>query len=53
MRLPIDDVPEGDYTLTIGLQQPKGGPARVDARSGARAWGNGDEVDLGEVLVVK
>ena len=53
MRLPIDDVPEGAYTLTIGLQQPKGGPARVDARSGARAWGSGDEVDLGDVLVVK
>jgi hypothetical protein len=52
MRLPIDGVPEGAYTLTIGLQQPKGGPARVDARSGARAWASGDEVDLGEVRVI-
>ena len=30
-----------------------GNAARVEARSGARAWGSGDEVDLGEVLVVR
>jgi hypothetical protein len=53
MRLLIDDVPAGAYILTIGLQQPKGGPSPVEARSGARAWGSGAEIDLGEVLVVK
>lgn len=53
LRLLIDDVPEGSYTLTIALQRPNGNAARVEARSGARAWGSGDEVDLGEVLVVR
>jgi len=52
-RLLIDDVPEGSYTLTIALQRPNGNAARVEARSGARAWGSGDEVDLGDVLVVR
>lgn len=53
LRLLIDDVPEGAYTLTIALQRPNGNAARVEARAGARAWGSGDEVDLGEVLVVR
>jgi Dolichyl-phosphate-mannose-protein mannosyltransferase len=52
LRLLVDDVPEGGYTLTVALQRPNGNAARVDARLGARAWG-GDEVDLGEVLVVR
>lgn len=53
LRLLIDDVPEGSYSLTIALQRPNGNAARVEARSGARAWGSGEEVDLGEVLVVR
>ena len=52
LRLLITDVPAGSYTLTIALQRPDENAARVDARSGARAW-SGDEVDLGEVLVVQ
>jgi hypothetical protein len=52
LRLLIDDVPEGSYTLTIALQRPNENAARVEAHSGARAWGS-DEVDLGEVLVVR
>jgi hypothetical protein len=51
LRLLIDDVPEGSYTLTIALQRPNGNAAEVEARAGARAWASGDEVDLGEVLV--
>jgi hypothetical protein len=53
LRLLIDDVAEGSYTLTIALQRPNANAARVEARSGARAWGSGDELDLGEVLVVR
>jgi hypothetical protein len=52
LRLLVDDVPEGSYTLTIALQKPNDNAARVEVRSGARAWG-GDEVDLGELLVVR
>jgi hypothetical protein len=52
LRLLIDDVPEGSYTLTIALQRPNGNAATVDARSGARAWGS-DEIDLGDVLVIR
>ena len=53
LRLLVDDVPEGSYTLTVALQRPNGNAARVEARSGARAWGGGDELDLGELLVVR
>jgi hypothetical protein len=53
MRLLIDDVPPGRYSLTIALQRPNGGPARVTARSGAAAWPTGDELDLGEVTVIQ
>ena len=53
LRLLVDDVPEGAYTLTVGLQRPNGGPAPVTATAGARAWGNVGEVDLGEVRVVR
>jgi hypothetical protein len=53
MRLLVDDIDEGAYTLTIALQRPNGGAAPVSARSGAQAWGRGDEVDLGQVQVVK
>jgi predicted membrane-bound mannosyltransferase len=53
LRLLIDDIPEGSYSLTIALQRPNRNAARVEARSGARAWSSGDEVDLGEVLVVR
>jgi hypothetical protein len=52
MRLLVDDVPEGVFALTIALQRPNGNAARVEARSGARAWA-GDELDLGEVMVVR
>ena len=52
MRLLVDDVPEGSYALTIALQRPNGNAARVDVRSGARAWA-ADELELGEVLVVR
>jgi len=53
IRLLVDDVPEGSYTLTIALHRPNGNAARVEARSGARAWGKSDELDLGEVLVIR
>jgi predicted membrane-bound mannosyltransferase len=53
MRLLVDDVQEGAYTLTIALQRPNGGPAPVTATSGAEALPSGDEVDLGQVQVVK
>ena len=53
LRLLIDDVPEGAYTLTIALQRPNGNAARVEARSGARSYGSGDELDLGNVQVVQ
>jgi hypothetical protein len=53
MRLLVDDVPEGTYALTIALQRPNGNAETVRATSGARAWSTGDEVDLGEVRVVR
>jgi hypothetical protein len=53
MRLLVEDVPEGSYTLTIALQRPNGGPAPVTAQSGARASAGGDELDLGEVRVIR
>jgi hypothetical protein len=53
MRLLVDDAPEGTYTLTIALQRPNGNAERVNVASGARAWRTGDEVDLGEVRVIR
>jgi hypothetical protein len=53
LRLLVEDVKEGSYTLTIALQRPNGGAATVSARSGARAWPTGDELDLGRVQVVR
>jgi hypothetical protein len=53
MRLLVDDVPPGEYTLTIGLLRPNGGPARVTARSGAEALSSGEELSLGAVTVLR
>jgi hypothetical protein len=53
LRLLVDEIPEGTYTLTIALQRPNGNAAPVTATSGARAWPTGDEVDLGDVRVVR
>jgi hypothetical protein len=53
MRLLVDDVDVGSYTLTIALQRPNGGPAQISARSGAQVWRSGDELDLGQIEVVK
>jgi 4-amino-4-deoxy-L-arabinose transferase-like glycosyltransferase len=53
MRLLVDDIEPGTYTVTIALQRPNGGPERVTATSGASAMPSGDEVDLGQVQVVR
>jgi hypothetical protein len=53
MRLLVDDIDVGSYTLTIALQRPKGDAARVTARSGAQAWRTGDELDLGQIAVIR
>jgi len=53
LRLLIEDVPEGAYTLTIALQRPNGNAAPVSVTSGAKVWRTGDEVDLGRVQVVR
>lgn len=53
MRLLVDDVDVGSYTLTIALQRPKGGPATISARSGAQPWRTGDELDLGQIAVIR
>ena len=53
LTLPISSVPRGRYSLTIALQRPNGSTASVTTTSGARAWSTGDEVDLGEVRVVR
>jgi hypothetical protein len=53
MRLLVDDIEPGSYTLTIALQRPNGGPARITARSGASVWRSGDELDLGQVTVIR
>jgi len=53
LRLLVDDVPPGTYHLTLSLVNPKGGPATVEARSGAVMTAAGDELDLGSVTVLK
>ncbi|MCC7372825.1 MAG: glycosyltransferase family 39 protein [Chloroflexi bacterium] len=53
MRLLVDDVPPGEYTLTIGLPRPNAGPARVTARAGAEALPSREELSLGDVTVLR
>jgi hypothetical protein len=53
MRLLVDDIGPGSYTLTIALQRPNGGPAKITTRSGASVWPTGDELDLGQVTVIR
>ena len=53
LRLLIDDIDDGEYHLTITLQQPKGGPAAVRVREGAAVWSGGDAIDLGPVIVAR
>jgi hypothetical protein len=53
MRLLVDDVPPGTYTLTIALQRPNGNPAQIATRSGATVWRTNDELDLGQVTVFR
>lgn len=50
---PLVDTPPGTYTLTLALERPREGPVAVTARSGARVWGGGAELDLGEVTVLR
>ena len=53
MRLLVDDVPAGEYTLTIALVRPNGGPAHVTARAGAEALPSREELSLGSVTVLR
>jgi hypothetical protein len=53
MRLLVDDVGPGSYTLTIALQRPNGNPAQIVARTGATVWRTGDELDLGQITVIR
>jgi hypothetical protein len=53
LRLLIDDVPPGTYHLTLALVSPRGGPALVSVRSGDARAAAADELDLGEVAVIR